>query len=93
MGRGRRKWERQWRMSIGEEQALESVMEAEGIVWGEEVEGRSRRGGRWGDMKRGRKLGGGGGRSREGVERGKWNSELLALQFSSPFPGTSSLCL
>lgn len=34
MGRGRRKWERQWRRSIGEEQALESVMEAEGIVWG-----------------------------------------------------------
>lgn len=29
---------------------------------GEEVEGRSRRGGRWGDMKRGRKLGGGAGR-------------------------------
>lgn len=33
VGRGRRKWERQWRKSIGEERALESVMEAEGIVW------------------------------------------------------------
>lgn len=41
----------------------------------------------------GKKAGRGGGQSREGVERGKWNSELLALQFSSPFPGTSSLCL
>lgn len=33
-GKGKEEVERQWRMSIGEERALESVMEAEGIVWG-----------------------------------------------------------